>query len=253
MYEDIKAVIFDLDGTIYNGNKPMDGALELVELLRSLGKKILFMTNNSSKRRKQIFDKLSSMGLCHDINEVYSSGYAASLFIKERGLNKVFISGTENLKDEVLENGVDIVEDVNLAQNLLIGFDTTFDYEKMTAAVRVAVQSDKIMICNEERTFPGDDGELFPGCGGMVHSILWCANRNPDVIIGKPDVQMLSIISERNNLISSDILVIGDTYESDIVAAKKFGCESILISAEGNVRSDIVTVKALTEIIQMIG
>ena len=61
--KNIRAVLFDLDGTIYYGSKLIPGADEVVRRCRELGKQVYFMTNNSTKTRKQIWEKLTGMGL----------------------------------------------------------------------------------------------------------------------------------------------------------------------------------------------
>ena len=55
--------IFDLDGTLYLGNSLLPGAAKTVETLRKAGCKISFISNNPTYTRKQIADKLNSLGI----------------------------------------------------------------------------------------------------------------------------------------------------------------------------------------------
>ena len=93
--KNIRAVLFDLDGTIYYGSKLIPGADEVVRRCRELGKQVYFMTNNSTKTRKQIWEKLTGMGLACSYEEVYTGSYAAALYAHQMGYKTVYIMGSD--------------------------------------------------------------------------------------------------------------------------------------------------------------
>ena len=82
------------------------------------------------------------------------------------------------------------------------------------------------------------------GCGAMSAPIEWCAQRESDVIIGKPNTLMVKLLCEQEKLPAERFLMIGDTYESDIRMADRAGCKSILIDKETN----CITVNNILEI-----
>lgn len=55
--------VLDLDGTVWRGAELIKGAKEALELLRSLGKRIVYFTNNSMRSRQAYVDKLVALGL----------------------------------------------------------------------------------------------------------------------------------------------------------------------------------------------
>ena len=73
--------LFDLDGTIYYGSKIIDGANDAIEHCRSLGKRVFFLTNNSTRTRQQIFDKLRGMGIDCEFEEVRLSVESGTVMI----------------------------------------------------------------------------------------------------------------------------------------------------------------------------
>ena len=250
MFETARVVMFDLDGTIYYGSRIIDGANDVIRHCRTLGKQVFFLTNNSTKTRKQIFEKLQGMQIDCGYDEVLTSGYVAALYAQKEELADIYICGSENLVSEFESLGVSIA-DADHARNLFIGYDPTFNYEKLTVAVRVAQRADKIIACNKEKTFLGEGALPFPGCGGMVAPIEWCAARQSDYVIGKPNTLMLDITCERLGITNSEALVVGDTYESDILMANRFGCASVLIGTQEY--SDTVTVEHIGELVHLIG
>ena len=60
--QDIDVFLFDMDGTLNMGEEPIDGAMETLRILNSKGKKVYFVTNNSSKARVD-YQKKIKVGL----------------------------------------------------------------------------------------------------------------------------------------------------------------------------------------------
>ena len=140
--KNIRAVLFDLDGTIYYGSKLIPGADEVVRRCRELGKQVYFMTNNSTKTRKQIWEKLTGMGLACSYEEVYTGSYAAALYAHQMGYKTVYIMGSDALAEEFAGLGVTVSDH---AEVVIVGYDMDFNYQKLTDALQVALRADKII------------------------------------------------------------------------------------------------------------
>lgn len=225
MLDSITTVVFDLDGTLYYGDFPVRNAAYTVNQLRKIGLQILFLTNNSVKTRKQIRNKLQRMEIQCTENEIITSGYTAALYAKYNNLTDIYICGSEGLREEFENAGFTACSSKD-AKNLVIGYDPDFSYTKLSEAFSAALNAEHIIACNKERSFPGNDNTLLPGCAAMVAPIEYCANRPADVVIGKPQTRMLELICREHTVAPNQILVVGDTYESDILMAQKFGCQS---------------------------
>lgn len=244
--ENIDAVLFDLDGTIYYGSKIIPGANETIAFFRKHNKKVFFTTNNSTKTRQQIYERLINMGVDCRLEEVLTSGYLATLVAKERKMKDIYIFGSKNLINEFLEQGIVVNQEEN-AKNLLIGYNPEMTYEDLTKALQVALHAKLIVACNRERVYPGENARMMPGCGAMTAPIEWCANRECDLIVGKPNSLMIELLSEREKISPERLLVIGDTYESDIIMANSAGSLSILLSKDKR-NSDTVTVDSIADV-----
>lgn len=229
--DDIKVVMFDLDGTVYYGSKIIPGANEAIHFFRNQGKSVFFTTNNSTKTRAQIFERLRGMGIDCNLGEVLTSGFLAALYALKNGLEDLYVFGSQDLRQELEEAGVSVCQDES-ASNLLIGYDPAMTYEGLTTAVRVAMGANRVMACNRERVYPGERALPMPGCGAMTAPVEWCANRECDVIIGKPSTTMVKLVCDEVDAEASEVLVIGDTYETDILMARRASCRSILIGGE---------------------
>lgn len=248
---EIKCVVFDLDGTIYCGSKIICGANETIKFFRQHNKKIYFATNNSAKTRLQVFLKLKNMGIDCSLEEILTSGYLTANYALQKRIDNVYICGTEELKKEFQKLGL-VSKNMGYYDLLVIGYNPKVSYEDISKAVNVALSVKEMICCNKERLFPGNDSKLMPGCGAMVSAIEWCSNRKCDVVIGKPSIKMLEMVKSLACCNNSQMLVIGDTYESDCKMAINFGAKAILINHNKNVQyDDVFNVKKIINVSEL--
>ena len=239
------AVLFDLDGTIYWGSELIPGANDTIAFFRHHGKRVFFTTNNSTKTREQIYERLNKMGVDAKYDEVLTSGYVAADYAHRNNMKDIHIFGSANLINEFRAFNIEVNQDED-AENLLIGYDPGMTYEDLTKAIRVAMHCKTIMVCNRERIFAGEGAKPFPGCGAMTAPVEWCANRTADIVIGKPNTMLVEFLEAAYNIVPARALVIGDTYESDVAMAKNAGCPSICITKKEY--DDTICVKTIASI-----
>ena len=60
--QEIEVFLFDLDGTLNMAEQPIDGAMETLRILNQKGKKVYFVTNNSSKARSDYQNRIKRLG-----------------------------------------------------------------------------------------------------------------------------------------------------------------------------------------------
>ena len=229
-FDDIECVVFDLDGTIHFGKQLALGANEVILACRKRFKYVFFGTNNSALARKDLQDRLNGFGIETNIDEIINVSYLIAQFLAKKGYKNIHCLGASGLKREIEMQGIDI--DSKEPQAIVIGYDREFSLNGLEKAINLYKKGCKIIAANKERTFPRDDGILAPGCGAMVSAFECCVNCESDAIIGKPNTMMLEFIAKKFGLKNTQILVIGDTIESDIKMAESFGSKSILISKD---------------------
>ncbi|MFZ2655118.1 MAG: HAD-IIA family hydrolase [Victivallales bacterium] len=243
---------FDLDGTLYLGEKAMPGAVELIDYLRETYR-IAFFTNNSSKTGKEVQGKLQRLGFKCNLDEVYTSSSATIKYLIKENLDNVYLIGSESFRSELTEKGLRTAYD-DSADNLVVGFDYDFNYKKISIALSILLRGGRFIACNEDSFFPVGQNKYMPGCGAMVGAITASANKRPDFIAGKPNTYMLSMISKAYNVGHDEIIVVGDSYDSDITMALNFNCKAILISDNFNAphRGNLNSVNNIKEILHHI-
>ena len=86
-FSNIKGLLLDLEGVVYEGNKLVYGALDNINKLLSYGFKIKYLTNTTVTPRKQILKKLLKFKLSIIETDIFTPPIATSIFLKK---NKIF-------------------------------------------------------------------------------------------------------------------------------------------------------------------
>lgn len=249
----IKSVVFDLDGVLWTGEKRMDGALDTVDNLRELGYQVLFLTNNSSKGRQEVIQKLNRLGFEADEKAVYCSSYAAASFLVEKEIKSAYVIGSDSLCNELVSRGIKVKHSSDVSA-VVVGLDLNFSYEKIATALRAIVMvGAQLIVANTDRWYYPEIGRILPGCGAMAGAIIGATGYKADFIVGKPNTYMLELLCREHGLTSEEICVVGDMPEVDIQMAVNFRCLGILFNPEDLYRTfPGVKVKKLSEIIPLL-
>jgi len=246
----VPCVAFDLDGTIYFGDTLADGAAHLLDSLERWGVEVIFFTNNSMKTRAAVVDKLVGMGLPATSDNTYTSGSAVGGYLLERGIDRVAIVGSEGLVAELASGGVRVTQTGGDAQALVVGLVTGFDFSHRPEILDRIPAGVPLIAANMDMTYPVEGGRLLPGCGAIVRAVETWIGRPCDQVVGKPGTFMLDLLCREHGLCRTDVLVVGDSVDSDIAMARAAGCRSVLIDAAGTTGhvGDTVVVRDLSEL-----
>jgi HAD superfamily hydrolase (TIGR01450 family) len=228
----IRAVALDLDGVVYEGDSIIEGVAATISGLAKKGIAVYFATNNSGKKRASIATKLGKMGIEVALDRVITSGYVAALLVD--GLcqtegNRILVIGSEELEEELAQFNQKVVH-APPAEILVVGYDRAFSYEKLFSGLNALRQGAVFVACNRDRVFPAGDNQVLPACGPIVAAMEWAWGKSADYVAGKPNTLMLKLIARSQGLMPHEILVVGDTMDSDIAMARAFGSPSVLVS-----------------------
>ncbi|MDY3006570.1 HAD-IIA family hydrolase [Anaerococcus sp. AGMB00486] len=226
--QECELFILDLDGTIYIGDELIYGAIDFVEHLKNLGKKFVYLTNNSSRASSDYVKILKSMGFSCEKENVFTSGMATGMYlIKRYPKKKVYLVGTEALKIELNSYGIEINnEDADV---VVVGYDNELTYAKLLKATHFIRKGVPYIATHPDLVCPLPHGELAPDCGSICSLLEKSTSRQPDIIIGKPNPFMIKLLSNKLNINVDKICSIGDRLYTDILATKNSGAISILV------------------------
>ena len=223
----IKCFMLDMDGTFYLGDKLLEGSLDFLEKLDATGRKSLFVTNNSSKSADVYVKKLEKMGVREVFRNVLTSGHAAASYcLREFKGKKAFLLGNDMLKKELIELGMEI--DNEHPDYVLIAYDTTLDYAKMTAVCDFVREGLPYIATHPDFNCPTETG-FAPDIGAIIAFIEASTGRRPDLILGKPYAGIVEEALKLTGLQKHELAMVGDRLYTDIKTGLNFGMLSIMV------------------------
>lgn len=234
--------IIDLDGVLYLINEPIDGSVEAIREIQSMGKQFVFLTNNSSSTPDMYREKLGAMGLEVDENQFVTSSQALAVHIKENFKTdgkSVLLLGGQGLRDELDLLGLKIVDEKSesVPEFVVVGWDREFSYERLKAAVVAIRNGAHFLASNTDVSYPTPYG-LWPGAGAMVAAVATGSECEP-FVAGKPNKLIVGLALDRMGVSAADALLIGDRMETDILAGVNANVDTLLVLTGVSLEDDI--------------
>ncbi len=228
--EKTELFLFDMDGTIYLGDELFSFTPELLKRIKEVGKRYLYLTNNSSKGKLDYVKKLESLGIEASADEFLTSTEATCHYIKKNLKNICFfVCGTESLKTALRDEGIKITESENEASGVLMGFDTELTFKKLEIVSRLLTLNPDMpyIATNPDFVCPTEWGSV-PDCGSVSEMIKNATGRMPK-FIGKPEPLMVELAAEKLGVKIENTAVIGDRIYTDIKSALNAGAAGVLV------------------------
>jgi phosphoglycolate/pyridoxal phosphate phosphatase family enzyme len=234
-----KLYIFDMDGTIYLGNRVFDFAVRFIRNLRASGRKVLFFTNNASHTTEFYMGKLSRLGFSPATDEIMTSGDVTIEFLKRHRAGKsVYLVGTDELVSEFEKKGIPLVgHDAKEADIVVTSFDTSLTYQKLDTACRLVRNGAEYLSTHPDYNCPTEDG-FIPDSGAIAAFVTASTGKTP-TYFGKPYRETVDMIQEAYGLSREDMCIFGDRLYTDIALGKKHGVCSVLVLTGETTKEDV--------------
>ena len=226
----VKLYLFDMDGTLYLGDRLYDFTIELLQEIKNTAGKYLFMTNNSSKSVADYIKKLEKLGISAQREDFMTSSQATAYYLKKHHANQVlYVCGTQSLKEELRNEGFTVSEDISKTQCIVMGFDTELTFQKLhDVSYLLLTQPDLPYIAtNPDLVCPTEFGSV-PDCGSVCGMIYNATGKRP-VVIGKPSALMPQLAMEKAGVRKEETCVIGDRIYTDIKSGLQAGTVTVLV------------------------
>ncbi len=236
--------VFDLDGTIYVGDRLIRDAAQVIGKLRALGRRVVFLSNNPTRNREAYCEKLARLGIPASVDDVVSSGYATARYLQRVAPGAVlYVVGEEALIEDLRTAGFRFSDDPSHVEYVVVGFDRTFDYQKLNTAMQAVKRGAHFVATNPDRTCPVEGGEI-PDCAAMIGAVEGATGKRVEVVIGKPSPIIVEIALEAVGLSADQCIAIGDRLETDILMGRNAGMGTALVLT-GITRPEELTASAI--------
>ncbi|GJN89294.1 hypothetical protein Rhopal_002274-T1 [Rhodotorula paludigena] len=254
--------LFDCDGVIWTGpagNVLTDDIVETLDLLRSEGKKLAFITNNATRSRQDYVDKFAGFGIKVSIDEVFTCGSATAEYlrstvlpsIKDPSKRGIYLIGQKAMEDEFeaeglkWKGGTDPEDDVLLPPQdfssiqpdpsigvVAYSFQMRINYKQLAKAYCYLSSNPgcRFVLTNDDQSFLLPSGGYCPG-EGAIASVLYGALQkgSEKIVVGKPNQPLLDVVQRELGFDPKKTIFVGDRLETDVLFAKRGGIDSVLV------------------------
>ncbi len=228
--KELKLYLFDMDGTLYIGNRLFDFTTELLDTIHQNGGKYMFMTNNSSKSVKDYISKLEKLGINACEEEFLTSSQATAFYLKKHHKNaRLYVCGTASLKEELKKEGFAVTDNLDEVDCIVIGNDTELTFKKLHDVSYLLLTRKDIpyIATNPDYVCPTEFGSV-PDCGSFCDMLYNVCKRRP-IVIGKPEALMAQLAMEKVGCTPRETVVVGDRIYTDIKCGLNAGTVTILV------------------------
>src|SRR5262249_43230539 len=222
--------VVDLDGTVYLGDEPLPGAVEVLARIRAAGSRLVFLTNNPLRSAASYAERLRGLGIEATEREVVTPLGVLTSYLASRHPGIAALTVAEPLVDETLRNaGIEVTTNPAAAGVVVVSFDRTFDYTKLLRAFRAVRRHGAVIVATNPDPFcPSPDGGL-PDCAAMLAAVEACTSSRAEAILGKPGPQMAAEGRARLAVPARDAALGGDRILTDVAMRRAPGGTTILV------------------------
>jgi phosphoglycolate/pyridoxal phosphate phosphatase family enzyme len=227
-----EAYVFDLDGTVYLGDELLPGSVRLIEALRALGRRTLFVSNNPTRDPRMYAEKLSRLGIPTSLHDIVNPVVTTTRWLQAHHPDAVvFVIGEEPLRGAIAAAGIRQSDRADEIDVVVASYDRTFDYRKLQIAFDVLHRDPRarLIATNLDAYCPLPGGRGEPDAAAVVAAIEASSGARCAANMGKPGTTMLATVSELLGLDLRECVMVGDRLSTDVRMALDAGMPSALV------------------------
>lgn len=235
MLRDKELFLFDIDGVLLAGVLEWEtrvlGGYRVLSELRKRGKNVALLGSGSNWSAWELWHILRGLGFNVEFDEVWIASRVAAQHLAEvKGSSRCLVIGEEGLRMELKHNGHRVVKNWHEADSVVVGHDRFISYRKMSNALRAINNGAYFLAVNKVRWYysPYLGPQLSPGA--IVAALEFQTGKQAKVA-GKPSLLHFETVLRHFGIKPDDVVMVGDTVESDLVPAKSLGIATVLVNA----------------------
>ncbi|MET7989166.1 HAD family hydrolase [Streptomyces sp. NPDC005281] len=232
----IDAVAFDLDGVVWRGFTAVPHAGEVIERIRTAGLRVCFLSNYANKKRSYLCERLADIGIPADPPDVFTSSFLAALHVGSLAVDEreyVTVEDGRTLAEEFRAFGMTAQPLPTYQRHsksppcaVVVGYTESFGYEDAARLLRISDHVDGLYATARDRWYAAREGPL-PASGWIVAAVEEILSHRA-LTLGKPNALALRTVADSLSVPVGRILMVGDSAESDVGAARNAGAYSCL-------------------------
>ncbi len=239
----INALIIDMDGVLWHGNKPLKGLNDFFNTLRERQLDFILATNNSTLTPAEYTQKLAKMGVTVAEKEILTSSMVTAAYLVAHyppEKNKLFMIGERGLKEALLaqEFILKTVDDAPDADVVVCGLDRQLEWNQLATATLTLRAGAQFIATNSDTTLPTELG-LVPGNGSILAALETATGGIKPLCLGKPEPLMYQHALKLLKRQASETITIGDRLDTDILGSVRANIRSVMVLTGVSSKEDL--------------
>jgi len=230
----MQSFLIDLDGVLYVGKNPVQGARECLERMEGLGYDYRFVSNSTRRCRSSVARRLQSLGYNIDERRIFTPPLAAIDHMKKAAKERCFLLTAGDVHRDFEDAGI-IVADSDVDFVVVGDAGDRFIFESLNTAMRLILDGAGILALEKDRYWMESDG-LVLSTGPFVAALEYATGRKAE-LMGKPSKDFFRLALEDLGATPKDAAMIGDDILTDVLGAQSMGMKGILVKT-GKYRPD---------------
>jgi len=229
-----RGILFDLDGVFYVSNQAINGGQKLIDSLRNKSIPFRFLTNTTTKTRREIREKLGSFGLLIDEKEIFSAAYIGINYLRSLGSPPCHLLIHDNIYSDYSEFDVHDRK----PEFVVIGDrGNKWNYDDLNKAFRYLMEGAGLIALHKGRYFQTLQG-LEIDIGAIITGLEYSSGQTA-ISLGKPNPIFFQTALEDISISSEKAIMVGDDLINDIGGAQRTGMKGVLVRTGKFRKSDL--------------
>ena len=229
-----QGILFDLEGTLHVGERPIPGAAEAVAAVRARGLPCRFLTNTTTRSSASLHARVKALGLPIAPGELFSAPQAAVMYLRQLGSPRCLLLLNEDVRPDFGEFPQSETE----PEVIVVGdIGARWDADLMQRMFGMMLAGARLVTLHKGRYWEAGDG-LKIDIGAFVAALEFASGQDATVI-GKPSPELFKLALDSMHLTPERVAMVGDDVETDVRAAQLLGMKGILVKT-GKYRPELL-------------
>lgn len=232
-----KALICDMDGTLYLGQTPIDSAINFIKNNKDLD--VYYLTNNTSKIPNDYKERLASFGIEAELDKIITPLAVLGKYLEEKKYTSVYLVANDKVKEYLSEkySNINFDYDVDTNQAIVLTYDTQINYDKLKQASYLLNNKEVEYIATHSDVFCPTENGPIPDIGSYIKLFDATTKHTPDVVLGKPSVVLVKSLLDKYG--NEKIAMVGDRLYTDKKLADNMSSDFICVLSGETTRLDV--------------
>jgi HAD superfamily hydrolase (TIGR01458 family) len=228
----IDGLLLDLEGTLYQGTTPIDGAADAISTLHARGIVCRYLTNTTRYSRRTVEALLHEYGFPAGPDDIFTATDAAARWLERNDIERIATYIPDSAKEDFAQFGFDPIR----PQAIVVGdLGDRWDFKLLNRAFRQLLEGAVLVALQKNRYWRTETGFQLDA-GPFVAALEHAVDREA-VLVGKPSKAFFDAAARSTGLPHEQLAVVGDDVDADIGGAHDAGLRAILVKT-GKFRED---------------